>query len=66
MTWYGGMVFSQHHGKIKVEFYVCVTLEKMLTLHNVIMHIKSVLNKDLNHYYYNIFLEKCSHQLAKK
>ena len=54
MTWYGGMVFSQHHGKIKVEFYLFVTLEKMLTLHNVIMHIKSVLNKDLNHYYYNI------------
>ena len=33
----------------------------MLTLHV----IKSVLNKDQNHYYYNIILEKCLHQLAK-
>ena len=39
---------------------------KTLTLHNVIIHIKSVLNKDKNYYYYNIFLEKCSNQLAKK
>ena len=28
--------------------------------------IKSFLNKDKNHYYYKIFLEKCSYQLAKK
>ena len=27
--------------------------------------IKSVLNKDKNHYYYDNFLEKCSCQLAK-
>ena len=33
-----------------------------MTLH-VIIHIKSVLNKDqANNYYYNIFLEKCSYQ----
>ena len=37
-----------------------------MTLHNVIIHIKSVLNKDQNHYYYNIFLEKCSYRLAEK
>ena len=35
-------------------------------MHNVIIHIKSALNKDKNHYYYKIFLEKCSYQLAKK
>ena len=29
------------------------------------MHIKSVLNKDQNHYYYNISLEKCFYQLVK-
>ena len=29
------------------------------------MHIKSVLNKDKSHYYYNIFLEKRSYQLVK-
>ena len=37
-----------------------------MILHNVIIHIKSVLNKDKNHYYYEIFLEKCSYQLAKE
>ena len=29
------------------------------------MLIKSVLNKDKNHYYYKTSLEKCSYQLAK-
>ena len=38
-------------------------LEKTLTLHNI-KHIKSVLNKDQNHYYHNIFLEKFSYQLV--
>ena len=41
-------------------------LEKMLTLHDVVIHIKSVFNKDQNHHYYDIFLEKCSYQLVKK
>ena len=40
-------------------------IEKILTLHSVIIHIKSVLNKDKNHYYCKIILEKCSYQLAK-
>ena len=37
-----------------------------MTLNNVIIRIKSVLNKDKNHYYYKIFLEECSYQLAEK
>ena len=37
-----------------------------MTLHNVIIHIKWVSNKDKNHYYYKIFLEKGSYQLNKK
>ena len=37
-----------------------------MTLHNAIILIKSVLNKDKNHYYYKIFLEKCLYQSAKK
>ena len=41
-------------------------MEKRLTLHNVIIHITSVLHKDKNHYYYKIFLEKCSYKFAKK
>ena len=40
-------------------------IQKRLGLRNMIIHIKSVLNKDQNHYYYNILLEY-SYQLAKK
>lgn len=36
-------------------------LAKRLTLRSVIILIKSLLNKDKNHYYCNIFLEKCSY-----
>ena len=39
--------------------------KKKTDLHVIIL-IKSVLNKDKNCHYYNIFLEKCSYQLAKK
>ena len=39
--------------------------KKILTLHNVIILIKSVLNKDKIHYYYRIFVKKCLYQLAK-
>ena len=46
--------------KIKVDSYDSLSIEKTLALHNVIIHIKSFLNKDQNHYYYNIFLEKYS------
>ena len=34
----------------------------MLTFHNVIIVIKSVVNKNENEYYYKIFLEKGSHK----
>ena len=63
----GGMtyIFSHYVGKIKVDSYDSLPIEKRLALHNVIIHIKSFLNKDKNHYYYKIFLEKCSYQLAK-
>ena len=40
-----------------------MSIEKPLALNNVIILIKSVLNKDQNHYYYNIFLEKFSYKL---
>ena len=59
-------IFSHYFAKIKVDSYDSLPIEKTLTLHNVIILIKSVLNKDKNHYYYKIFLEKCSYQLAKK
>ena len=59
-------IFSHYFWKLKVDSYNFLPIEKRSTLHNVITHIKSVLNKDKNHYYYKIFLEKCSYQLAKK
>ena len=52
-------IFSPYFAKIKVDSYDSLPIEKILTLHNVIILIKSVLNKDKNHYYYKIFLEKC-------
>ena len=43
-----------YFAEIKVDFYCSLSIEKILTLHNVILLIKSVLNKDQNHYYYKI------------
>ena len=58
-------IFSHNFAKIKVDSHDSLPIEKILTLHNVIVLIKSVLNNDENHYY-KIYLEKCSCQLAKK
>ena len=52
--------------EIKFHSYHSLPIEKTMTLHNAIIIIKSVLNKDKYHYYYNMFLEKCSYQLATK
>ena len=59
-------VISHYFAKITVDSYDSFPTEKVLTLHNVIIHTKSVLNKYKNHYNYKIFLEKCWYQLAKK
>ena len=59
-------IFSHYFAKIKVDSYDSLSIEKIFTFHNVVILITSVLNKDKNHYYYKIFLEKCSYQLAKK
>ena len=47
-------------------FFYSLPIEKTLTLRNLIIHIKSVLNKYQYHYYYSMFLEECSYQLRKK
>ena len=52
-------IFSHYFAKIKVDSYDSLPIEKILTLHNVIILIKSVLNKDKNHYYCKIFLKNC-------
>ena len=59
-------IFSHYFAKTEVDSYDSLLIEKMVTLHNVIIQIKSVLNKNGNLYYSKIFLEKCLYQLAKK
>ena len=47
-------VFSQKYERVRVDSYDSLPLKETLT----------VLKKDQNHYYYNIFLEKGSDQLT--
>ena len=55
------MRFFPYYTKIKVEFS---PIKNALPLHNVVILIQLVLNKDKN--CYKIFLEQCLYQLAKK
>ena len=48
--------------RIRIDSYNSLPIEKMLTFHNVIILIKSVVNKNENYYDYNIFLEKGSYK----
>ena len=57
--------FSHNYARIKFDLYDFLPLGKKLTFHHVTVLIKLVLNKDHNHYYYNIYLEKCFYQLPK-
>ena len=59
-------IFAHYFAKIRADSYDFLPIEKRLTLHNVIIHIKSVLSKNKNYCYYKIFLEKRLYQLAKK
>ena len=49
---------NRNFGRTKINSYNSLPIEKILTFHNVIILITSVVNKDKNEYYYNIFLEK--------
>ena len=50
---------NHNFGEIRIDSYNSLPIEKILTfLHNVIILIKLVVNKDKNDYYYNLFLEK--------
>ena len=51
---------------MKVDSYDSLPLENTMTLFNVIILVKWVWNRDKNNRYYNIFLEKASHELPKK
>ena len=50
---------NHNFGEIRIDSYNSLPIEKVPTFHNVIILIKSVVNKNKN-YYYNIFSEKCS------
>ena len=47
----------------KLIHMIFLPIQETLTFDDVIIHIKSVLNKGQNHYYYNTFLEKCYYEL---
>ena len=48
--------------KIKINLDDDLPLGKTLNMHNVGIRIKSVFNKNHNHYYNQVFLEKCSYK----
>ena len=60
-----GITDSVNHsfGRIRIDSYNSLPIEKILTFHNAIILIKSVVNKNKNEHYYNIFLEKGSYIL---
>ena len=57
-----GITNSINHNfrKIRNHSYNSSPIEKILAFHNSIILIKSVVDKNKNEYYYNIFLEKRS------
>ena len=57
-----GVTFSINHNfaRIRIDSYNSLPIEKILTFHNVVILFNSVVNKNENNYYYNIFWEKGS------
>ena len=53
---------NDNFGRIKIDLHNSLPTKKILAFHNVIIFIRSVVNRDKNKYYYNIFLEKCSYK----
>ena len=54
-------VFS-NNTKIKIDLDDDLPLQKIITMHDVVILIKSAFNENLNRYYYHVFLEKCSYK----
>ena len=53
---------NRNFARIRINSHNSLPIERILTFHNVIILFKSVVNKDKNNYYYNIFLEKDSYK----
>ena len=49
---------NHNFGRIIIDSYNSLPIEKILTFCNVIILIKLVVNKNKKEHYYNIFLEK--------
>ena len=47
---------------MRIDSYNSLTVKKALIFHNVIININSVVNKNENNYYYNIFTENVSYE----
>ena len=56
------IVLIINFARIRIDSYNSLPIEKILAFNNVIILFKSVVNKNKNNYYYNIFLEKCSYK----
>ena len=59
-----GIADSINHNfvKIRIDSYNSLPIEEILIFQYFIIFIKSVVNKNKNEYYYNIFLEKGSYK----
>ena len=55
-------IINHNFARIRIDSYNSLPVEKILSFHNIIILIKSDANKNKNNYYYNIFLEKGSHE----
>ena len=53
---------NYNFARIRIDSYNSLPIEKILSFHNVIIVIKSVVNKNKNNYYCDIFLEKGSYK----
>ena len=49
---------NHNFGKIRIDSYNSLPIEKILSFHNVLILIKSAVDKKKSKYYYSIFLEK--------
>ena len=55
-------ITNHNFGKIRIDSYNSLPAEKILAFHDVIILSTSVVNKNKNNYFYNIFLEKGSYK----
>ena len=59
-----GITDSINHNfaRIRIDSYNSLPIEKVLAFHDIIILLKSVVNKNKNYYYYNVFLENGSYK----